>query len=117
MYRKWIYHKTEAPKVIDYDGEDLDEGWADSPAEFLKLEDVGISKALTDSGDEGETQKAQQSLEAVQGVVDSLNGELNLDEMSKEELTIYAKTHFDLKLDQRKRKTVLVEDIRNHIES
>ena len=117
MYKKWIYHETEEAKIIDYDGGDLPEGWAASPAQFLKLEDVGINKALTDAGDEEETKKAQQALEAVQGVVDSLDGALNLDTMKKKELTEYAKTHFDLKLDQRKRKTALVDDIRNHIEA
>jgi len=115
MYRKWIYHETEEPKIIDYDDGDLPEGWAASPAQFIKLETMGINKDRIECEDE--SAKAQQALDAVEGVVASLNGELNLGLMSKKELTEYALEHFGLKLNQQKRKTALVEDIRNHIEA
>ena len=80
-FKQWIYHETNKPKIIN-SSEYEDQralGWADSPAEFIKLEDVGIDKVKTEAGDKDETAKAQQALEAVEGVVQSLNNQLNID--------------------------------------
>lgn len=119
MPKCWIYHATEKPKIVDMaDAQSFyDDEWADSPARFLKLESVGIDKAKTDAGDEEETAKAQSVLDSVQGVTESLNGALNLDDMDKSELLDYAQEHHSLELDKRKSKKNIVKQIREHIES
>jgi hypothetical protein len=103
-FKRWIYHETKQPKII-YDSK-YEEfkalGWADTPAAFLKLSTVGIDKEKVDDGDEQEVAKAQQALEAVDGVVRSLNGSLNIDKMSKKEIEEHIKEHFDIDLDRRK---------------
>ena len=115
---RWIYHATKAPQIIkDSEFERMEaEGWADSPARFLQLETLGIDKAKTDAGDEQETQKAQQALDAVEGVVASLNGALNLDRLDKNELEEYAREHFGVELDKRRSRKRLVADVRALIE-
>ena len=119
-YRRWVYHETEAPKIVEEaEAEALyKDGWADSPARFLKLESVGIDQAKTDAGDEQETRKAQSVLDSVQGITESLNGALNLDDMDRGELEEYVKEHHSgLKLDKRKSPENLVKQIREHIEA
>lgn len=113
-FRRWIYHATEEPKIINSDEFESyeSEGWADSPARFLNLEDVGIDKEKTDAGDEQETAKAQQALDAVEGVVQSINGALNLELMNKEELEDYAREHFGVELDRRKRIKTLLKQVK-----
>ena len=101
-FKTWIYHKSKKPKVImqsDYD-ELYQLGWRDTPAAFLKLETLGIEKH--------ETEKAQQALEMVGGVVRSLNGSLNIDTMSKQELEDHMKEHFNVDIDRRKK----IKDLR-----
>lgn len=119
MSKCWIYHETEAPKIVDMtDAQSFyDNEWADSPARFLKLESVGIDKAKTDAGDEQETRKAQSVLDSVQGITESLNGALNLDDMDKSELEDYAREHHSIELDKRRSKSNLVKQIREHIEA
>jgi hypothetical protein len=103
-FKCWVYHETKKPKVIK--SSELETffalGWADSPAQFLKLEAVGIDKDKIDAGDESEKAKAQQALEAVEGVVQSLNNQLNIDSMNKNQLEAYIKEHYDIDLDKRK---------------
>lgn len=103
-FKRWIYHADNKPKIInDSEYEDYKAlGWADSPARFLNLESVGIDKAKTDAGDPSETAKAQQALEAVEGVVQSLNNQLNIDEMNKNQLESYIQEHYGIDLDKRK---------------
>ena len=103
-FKRWIYHETKKPKVInDSEYETYFAlGWRDSPACFLNLESVGIDKAKTDAGDEQETAKAQQALEAVEGVVQSLNNSLNIDIMNKNKLEAYIQEHYGIDLDKRK---------------
>lgn len=102
-FKRWVYHESNKPKIInDSDYEDHKAlGWADSPARFLNLESVGIDKAKTDAGDPNETQKAQQALEAVEGVVQSLNNALNIDTMNKNQLEKYIQEHYNIDLDKR----------------
>ena len=103
-FKQWIYHETNKPKIIN-SSEYEDQralGWADSPAEFIKLEDVGIDKVKTEAGDKDETAKAQQALEAVEGVVQSLNNQLNIDVMNKNQLEAYILEHYSVDLDKRK---------------
>ena len=88
MSRCWIYHETAEPKIVDR--EDVqsyhDDGWADSPAKFTKTTDFGI---------DADDQMAVQALgETVEGVVDQLNGQLNLGEMKDKDLKAYALLHF-----------------------
>ena len=103
-FKRWIYHATKAPKVIyDSQFEEFDAlGWADTPAKFLKLESIGINKDKIELGDEQEKAKAQQAFDAVDGIVKSLNGSLNLDKMDKKEIEAHIKEHFDIDLDRRK---------------
>tara|TARA_R110000744_G_scaffold373719_2_gene486059 strand:- start:136 stop:492 length:357 start_codon:yes stop_codon:yes gene_type:complete len=100
-FKTWIYHETKNPKVINQS--DYDElyhfGWRDTPAAFLKLESLGIEKH--------ETEKAQQALEMVSGIVESLNGSLNIDQLNKKELEDHIKEHFGVDLDRRKTLKVL----------
>ena len=96
MFKQWIYHATKKPKIIDSDNFESRkaEGWADSPAQFIKLETLGIEK--------DDTVKAQQALDMVAGVAESLNKALNLNNMNKNELEDYAKEHFGVDIDRRR---------------
>jgi len=113
MSKRWIYHETEAAKII----EDADyakwnkDGWQDSPAAFLKLEDCGIDQKKTDSGDPDETEKAQQLLDSCNGIADCLNGMMNLKEMSKKELITFAKKHFKAEFNNKKSKAYMIKEI------
>lgn len=104
--KTWIYHKTEEPKIVyqHQAQEYFDVGWADSPAKFAKLKDVGI--------DENDPIQVQQFGESVAGVKEATNGALNLDDMTKRELVAYAKKHFSTVLDKKDRKNDLVKTIR-----
>ena len=103
-FKMWIYSETKQPKIIN--NSEFEEqkalGWADSPEQFLKLEAVGIDKDKTDAGDEQEIAKAQQALDAVEGIVQSLNNQLNIDTMNKNQLEAFIKEHFSIDLDKRK---------------
>ena len=117
--KRWIYHETKDPRIIDDSEFEQFEalGWADTPAKFLKLETIGISQKKIDDGDESEKAKAQQALDVVEGIKESLNGSLNLDSMNKDELETYAKEHFGVDLDRRKKPDTLVKEIRALMES
>ena len=118
-YKTWVYHATKAPKVInDSDYEQMTaQGWADSPAIFLKLETIGISQEKITNGDVEEAAKAQQALDAVEGVKDYMNGSLNFSKMNKQELEDYAKQHFGVDLDRRLKPNKMIEQIKNLMES
>ena len=118
-FKRWIYSETKEPRIIDDSEFDKFEalGWADSPARFLKLETIGISQAKIDDGDTEEYSKAQEILDVVEGVTDSLNGALNLDSMNKQELEDYAKEHFGVDLDRRFKPDKMVKKIRALMES
>jgi hypothetical protein len=118
-YKTWIYHATKEPKIINQsEFETMSaHGWADSPARFLKLETVGISQEKIADGDLQEAAKAQQALDAVEGVKDHLNGALNLDKMNKQELEDYAYLHFGVDLDRRLKPKTMIKQIRDLMES
>lgn len=118
-FKRWVYHKTKSPKIVNNsEFEQMQaEGWADSPAKFLKLESLGISQEKIDSGDEEEAAKAQQALDAVEGVKESMNGALNLSKMSKQQLEDYAKEHFGVDLDRRLKPNKMVKQIEALMES
>ena len=118
-FKRWVYHKTKSPKIVNNsEFEQMQaEGWADSPAKFIKLESLGISQEKIDSGDEEEAAKAQQALDAVEGVKESMNGALNLSKMSKQELEDYAKEHFGVDLDRRLKPNKMIKQIEALMES
>ena len=99
-YRTWIYHKTEEPKIVFSDEVEsyFKEGWADTPAKFIELPENDLA--------------AQNTIDAVKGVTESLNGALNLDEMTKAELVKYAKKHFCAVLKKNDNKVALLATIR-----
>jgi hypothetical protein len=86
--RTFIYHATEKPKIVySEDAQSwYEKEWADSPAKFFKLRDHDV--------DPENPMQVQQIGEAIEGVKDFLNGELNFDTMNKPELCEYAKKHF-----------------------
>jgi hypothetical protein len=94
--KRWIYHATEEPKIInDSEFEEYEkEGWADTPAKFVNIKDAGID---VDNPDQ-----VQQFGEAIEGVKNSLNGALNINNMDKKDLELYAREHYDVELDRRK---------------
>lgn len=105
-HRQWVYHATKKPKIIqsgDFEAMKA-EGWADSPAQFIKLETLGIDK--------DDNVKAQQALDAVEGVKDSLNGALNISKMSKQELEGYANKHHGVDIDRRKSVKALRKEVK-----
>jgi len=98
MFRMWVYHETKEPMIINSDELEvyLNKGWAETPAQFIKLEDLGLNK---DKIEEPEEQaKAQQAYDAVDGVARSINNALNIDVMGKDELKDYISTHFNKEL-------------------
>ena len=106
IFKKWVYHKTETPKIINSDKyeEYEKEGWADSPAKFAKIKDFGV--------DESDPAAVQVLGEALEGVGDRLNGELNIDVMKKKELEEYARKHFNVELDCRRNLKVLRAEVK-----
>lgn len=95
-FKRWIYHKTKAPKIINSDEFETMKalGWSDTPADFILISDFGI--------DGNDPSQVQVLGEAIQGVKDAANGALNIDIMSKKELEDYAFTHFNVELDRRR---------------
>ena len=106
IYKQWVYHESKEPKVIDsneFESYEKD-GWADSPAKFALIADFGIN---------GEDASQVQVLgEALDGVKDRLNSELNFDVMKKAELEEYASRHFNVDLDKRRSLKKLREEVR-----
>jgi hypothetical protein len=88
MSKCWIYHAEKEPMIIDSDEAEnyYSDGWADSPAKFVKTTDFGIEPE--------DKVSVQQLGETIEGVKDMANGALNLDEMKDKELKAYAKMHF-----------------------
>lgn len=118
-FKKWIYHGTEEPKIINSSElkEWISKGWQESPAAFIKLSDFGLDKEKTAVNDPEECAKAQQVLDSLEGVVDSINGALNIDIMSKEQLKIYADKHFSLELNTKRKLKDLRAQVKAHIEA
>jgi len=100
MSKCWIYHATKEPQIIEDDEKEdfLSEGWADSPAKFIKTTDFGV--------DPDDAVKVQQLGETIEGVKEMANGSLNLDTMKDKELKKYAKKHFDKDIKGRRDKLI-----------
>lgn len=95
-FKRWIYHKTKEPKVINSDEFETMKalGWSDTPADFILISDFGI--------DGDDPSQVQVLGEAIQGVKDAANGALNIGNMNKKELEDYAFKHFNVELDRRR---------------
>ena len=106
IFKRWIYHAELEPKVINSDEFDKHEkeGWADTPAKFAKIKDFGV--------DEDNQASVQVLGEAIQGVSERLNGELNIDVMNKKQLEEYALKHFEVDLDRRSSVKKLRKDVK-----
>ena len=104
-FKTWVYHATKKPKIINSEEFEAYEaqGWADTPAKFIKTTDFGVDP-------ENEIM-VQQLGEAIEGVKEASNGALNIDSMSKKELEEYARKHFDKELDRRKN----IKALRNQV--
>ena len=96
VFKQWVYHETKQPKIINSDEVEKfnAEGWADSPARFIKLKDFNV--------DPDNDSEVHQLGETIEGVKDALNGALNIQSMSKKELEDYAKKFFAVDIDRRK---------------
>jgi hypothetical protein len=96
IFRTWVYHATLAPKIITSDKfEDYKNvGWSDTPATFAKIVDFGV--------DETDPSAVQVLGEAISGVAERLNGELNIGKMDKQQLEDYALKHFNVDIDRRR---------------
>lgn len=108
--RTWIYHETEEPKIVDQSEAEsyYDDGWADSPAKFIKTTDFGVEPT--------DVIAVQGLGESIQGVADYVNGSLNIDLMDKDELEDYAEEHFSIDLDKRKSAKNLQEQVKELID-
>ena len=109
IYRTWIYHKTEDPKIVNQDEFESYKikGWSDTPATFAKIKDFGI--------DETDASAVQVLGEAMEGVKDRLNGELNISIATKQELEDYALKHFNVDIDRRKKLIDIRKQVRELI--
>ncbi len=105
-FKQWIYHATEEAKIINSDEFEgyQDDGWKDSPAEFCKTTDFGV--------DPNDSAKVQALGEAIEGVADRLNGELNIDEMDKDQLEDFAKEHLNIDIDRRQQIRTLRKQVK-----
>ena len=105
MYKLWIYHATKNPKIITDDQFEAmqAEGWADSPARFVKLESLGIDK--------DDKIGAQTALDMIDGINESINQALSINSMGKQQLENYALKHFNVDIDRRKN----IKDLRKEV--
>jgi hypothetical protein len=106
----WVYHPTEGRRVVTV-GEARKlcaEGWFDNPGKFTKVSALGL-KDPTDA-------ELQDVADAIQGIVDHLNGALNLHRMTKMQLSEYAAYHFGIELDRRKALAALRAEVKTMTE-
>ena len=87
-----IYHATEKPKVVYIEDaqEWFDKGWKDSPALFLNLKESGV--------DPENKMQVRDVAAKVRGIVEAVNGAVNLEAMGKAELIEYGKKHCNVNL-------------------
>lgn len=105
-FRRWVYHKTEEPKIInsnEFEQYEKD-GWSDTPATFAKIIDFGV--------DENDPAAVQVLGEAIEGVKNSANAALNIDVMNKKELEEYAFDHYGINLDRRRSIKALRKEVK-----
>lgn len=110
----WVYHPEKQPKIVERkEFKALEsEGWADTPAPFLKYEQIGLDRQKIDDGDTDERLKADQILQTVADLAKYLNGAINLDHMKKDELMDFAALHFDVDMKKSRTKKHMINKIR-----
>ncbi len=89
--RLYLYRSGFDPVEVD-EGEMqgfIDEGWLESPLSYLHLPDHGI--------DPDDQEMVQVFGESVEGIVKNVNGLLNLDLMTHNELICFADNHYSTK--------------------
>jgi len=84
--RCYLYHKTEAPMIINVDDMAQHVDWEESPIPFILTTDFGV--------DPNDEVKVQCLGESIMGVRDCCNGLLNLPLMTFKELREFADVHF-----------------------
>ena len=101
MSKLWAYHETKEPIILeDEEFESYkNNGWYDSPIHFIKISDHGI--------DVDDPTAVQNFGEAIEGVKNSMNSALNIDDMDKDDLIDYALEHHGCELDSSRRLNTL----------
>lgn len=105
-FKMWVYHKTEDPKIISSDEQEaaMADGWSDSPASFININDFGIDP---------EDEVAVQGLgDTIEGVKNAANGAININIMDKKQLEQYAYKNFSVDLDRRKGVKTLRKEVK-----
>lgn len=94
MSKSWIYHKTDAPKIVDDCelAEYLEDGWAETPAAFI--EENKMKESI--SSDLLNTVEFSQEL---------------FEDLTREELTLFAQTRFGKSLGARTAKADMLNMI------
>lgn len=90
----WVYHGVKSPCVIsDSEWESYQaEGWSDTPATFINLDDLGI-----DTNDEIVVQEFGAAVERAKDRVNEITNDLpDFNVMSRVELINWAKEHLDI---------------------
>ena len=110
-FKMWMYHKTEDPKIIKSDELEAFEadGWADSPAAFIKITDFGV--------DADDTVAVQGLGDTIDGVKNAANGAINIGIMDKKQLEKYAKLNFDVDIDRRKGVKSLRKEVQDLVDA
>ena len=108
-FTRWIYHATKDPIIIKSDEFEKyeSEGWAGTPAKFAKIKDFGI--------DENDESAVQVLGEALEGVNDRINGELNIGRMNKDQLFDFTNKHFKCSIDMNKGVRALRKQVREMV--
>lgn len=105
----WVYHESEAPKVIDESKWSEYEfiGWAQSPADFLNLDDLGIDK--------DDPLVVHEFGVAVAAIATELNETINnlpdFEEFSRDELAAWADDNLDIEFPDEVPTYVVIEKI------
>ena len=114
--RTWVYHKTEQPKIVYEEDAQIwyDQGWEDSPAKFLDIDKMADD--LTPGEPEEAKVEARLALKnTIDGIDAALEGELNLEIMTKGQLVQYGNQHLGLRLSFGQTKKKMIERIRAKI--
>lgn len=113
----YVYKAPQEPRIIKR--EDLEDyradGWHDTPAPFLKYEDIGLDREKIDEGDVNERIKADQILQQVADISRYLNDVINLDYMKKSQLIDFAALHLEIDLKKSLTKKQMLNKIRSKI--
>ena len=74
-YPKWLYHKTEAPKIVQSkeEHEKLGKGWEETPAAFDKKQDAKAEKPASVPTKDGSDAGSSENPPAPETEADQLN--------------------------------------------